>query len=82
MTLEVLAREAGVAVEWRNYANEPHVVEPDALRTVLEALGFPCGNDDQIADSRNRLVGTGGTGRTSPAGYYRYRAGDQVATGR
>ena len=56
MTLEALAREAGVAVEWRNYANEPHVVAPDALRTVLDALGYPCGNDDEIADSRHRLV--------------------------
>ena len=24
--------------------------------TVLDALGYPCGNDDEIADSRNRLV--------------------------
>jgi len=55
-TLRALAREAGVAVEWENYAGAPRVVAPEILRKVLQALGYPCDNTDEIAESRNRLA--------------------------
>ncbi len=55
-TLRALAREAGISVEWDNYAGEPRTVAPDALRAVLEALGYACGSEAEIADSRNRLA--------------------------
>ncbi len=54
--LRALAREAGIAVEWRNYADEPRIVAPDALRAVLNALDLPCDSKDAIADSRARLT--------------------------
>ncbi len=54
--LRRLAVEAGVAVEWRNYAGEPREVAPDAVRGVLVALGLPCANLDEIAESRRRLA--------------------------
>ena len=36
-----LARRAGIAVEWNDYAGRPQVVAPDALRRILDALGLP-----------------------------------------
>jgi 4-alpha-glucanotransferase len=54
--LHRLAEAAGLAVEWRNYAGEPQTVQPDALRAVLSALGYPCTNDTQIRESLARLA--------------------------
>jgi 4-alpha-glucanotransferase len=45
-----------VAVDWENYAGTPHTVAPEVLCKVLEALGYPCGNDDEIRESRHRLA--------------------------
>jgi 4-alpha-glucanotransferase len=53
--LRALAHEAGVAVEWQNYTGEPRAVTPEVLRKVLDALGYPCGNTDEIEESRHRL---------------------------
>ena len=39
-----LARRAGIAVEWNDYAGRPKTVAPDVLRHMLEALGLPCCN--------------------------------------
>ncbi len=58
--LRALAREAGVAVEWENYAGEPRVVAPEVLRKVLEALSYPCSNIDEIRESRHRLTALDG----------------------
>lgn len=53
--LQELAGAAGVSVEWRNFAGEPRVVSPDALRAILRALEIPCDSREDIADARNRL---------------------------
>ena len=34
-----LARRAGIAVEWNDYAGRPQVVAPDVLQRILDALG-------------------------------------------
>ena len=47
-----LARRAGIAVDWRDYANRPHRVSLDTLRCVLAALGLPCQTADDLAHSR------------------------------
>jgi len=50
-----LARRAGIAVDWRDYANRPHRVSLDTLRRVLAALGLPCQTADDLAHSRHSL---------------------------
>ena len=50
-----LARRAGIAVDWRDYANRPHRVSLDTLRCVLAALGLPCETADDLAHSRQSL---------------------------
>lgn len=50
-----LARHAGVAVEWTDYAGKPHRVPLDALRRILAALGLPCDTADDLAHSRHNL---------------------------
>ncbi|HJV52456.1 MAG TPA: 4-alpha-glucanotransferase [Noviherbaspirillum sp.] len=51
-----LARAAGLAHEWTNAFGQPMRVAPDALRAILDALGFPCASDDQYRDSMARLA--------------------------
>lgn len=53
--LRDLARRAGIAVEWHDYANRPHTVSPDSLRRLLEALGLPAGTRGDLAGSRRTL---------------------------
>ena len=50
-----LARRAGIAVDWRDYANRPHRVSLDTLRCVLAALGLPCETADDLSHSRRSL---------------------------
>jgi 4-alpha-glucanotransferase len=50
-----LARRAGVAVEWTDYADQPHRVALDTIRRVMAALGLPCGTSDALAHSRHVL---------------------------
>jgi 4-alpha-glucanotransferase len=49
-----LARRAGLAVTWRDYANNKHEVSIESLRRLLAALDLPCGTADEVADSRHR----------------------------
>lgn len=51
-----LARAAGLARDWIDAFGKPQQVTPDALRIILEALGFPCANETQCRDSHARLV--------------------------
>lgn len=51
-----LARAAGLAQEWTNAFGQPMKVAPEALRRILDALGFPCGNDDECRHSHARLA--------------------------
>lgn len=51
-----LAQAAGLAQHWTNAFGKPMTVSPEALRHILEALGFPCANDEQYRDSMARLA--------------------------
>lgn len=50
-----LARLAGVDVQWRDAYDQPQVVDVATLRAVIEQLGLPCANADDLAASRHRL---------------------------
>jgi len=53
--VHALARRAGIAVEWRDYANKPHRVSIETLRRILAALGLPCSSDEDVAVSERQL---------------------------
>jgi 4-alpha-glucanotransferase len=57
--IHALARSAGIAVAWRDHANKPHRVTTEALQHILAALGLPCGNADEAAESRHALETAG-----------------------
>ncbi|MGA3400458.1 MAG: 4-alpha-glucanotransferase [Acetobacteraceae bacterium] len=54
--LRDLARRAGIAVEWHDYAGRPHDVAPDALRRILAALDLPADTRGDLAASRRLLA--------------------------
>jgi 4-alpha-glucanotransferase len=51
-----LARRAGVAVQWTDFAGRTVNVRPDALRSILESLGVPCRTRSDRLASRRRLL--------------------------
>jgi 4-alpha-glucanotransferase len=51
-----LARRAGIAVEWNDYAGRPQVVGLDVLQRILAALGLPCATRGDLAASRRELT--------------------------
>jgi 4-alpha-glucanotransferase len=51
-----LARRAGIAVEWQDYAGQSHVVSPPVLRRVLAALGLPADTSRELSASRRLLT--------------------------
>jgi 4-alpha-glucanotransferase len=51
-----LARRAGIAVEWQDYAGRPHVVAPAVLSRVLAALGLPADTSRELSSSRRLLM--------------------------
>jgi 4-alpha-glucanotransferase len=53
--LKALARRAGIALEWRDYANKRHVVSIETVCRILSALGFAVGTAAEIAESRKQL---------------------------
>jgi len=53
--LRDLARRAGIAVEWNDYANRPQVVAPDVLRRILAAIDLPADGRGDLAASRREL---------------------------
>jgi 4-alpha-glucanotransferase len=53
--LKDLARRAGIATEWEDFAGKPHVVSPDVLRRMLAALGLPADTRGELAASRRAL---------------------------
>lgn len=55
VALKALARRAGIALDWRDYANKRHAVSIDTVRRILSALGFACDTKEAIADSAHRL---------------------------
>jgi 4-alpha-glucanotransferase len=54
--LRDLARRAGIAAEWHDYAGRPHAVAPDALRRILAALDLPAETRGDLAASRRALA--------------------------
>jgi 4-alpha-glucanotransferase len=50
-TLLQLARVAGLMADWRDAHGNPKTVSPEALRTLLNALGLPANSEAQIAES-------------------------------
>jgi len=53
--LKDLARRAGIAVEWNDFAGRPKVVAPDVLRGILDALGLPTASRNDLLHSRKLL---------------------------
>nr|WP_294168331.1 4-alpha-glucanotransferase [uncultured Sphingomonas sp.] len=51
-----LAQAAGLSHEWISAFGKPMQVGPDALRTILDALGFPGASEEQCRDSEARLL--------------------------
>ena len=50
-----LARQAGIAVEWTDAADQPQIVPLDVLRRMLAILGLPANSPEQVAQSRDQL---------------------------
>lgn len=50
-----LASRAGIAVEWHDIAGHHHIVSPDVLRQILDALGLPSGTRGDLTASRKLL---------------------------
>jgi 4-alpha-glucanotransferase len=48
-----LARRAGIMVEWRDYADKPHLVAPDSLRAILAALGLSAETPDDLSQGNH-----------------------------
>lgn len=61
-----LARRAGIAVEWQDYAGKTHVVAPPVLRRVLAALGLPADTSREISASRRLLTKRSGLADLPP----------------
>ncbi|MGA8276788.1 MAG: 4-alpha-glucanotransferase [Rhodanobacteraceae bacterium] len=55
-TLSVLAAELGVKTKWIDADGHEQTVTPESLREVIDALGFACGSDRQIAESHGRVA--------------------------
>jgi 4-alpha-glucanotransferase len=51
----MLAAEAGLSVDWKDANARPQRVSPEVLRKVLDGLGYPAENDEQISTSLKRL---------------------------
>jgi 4-alpha-glucanotransferase len=54
--LRDLARRAGIAVEWQDYAGRPHEVGPEPLRRILASLDLPADTRGDLAASRRMLA--------------------------
>ena len=54
--LRDLARRAGIAVEWQDYAGRHRVVTVEVLKRVLAALGLPADTSREVSFSRRLLT--------------------------
>lgn len=50
-----LARRAGIAPEWEDYAGKPHIVSIESIKRILASLGLPCGTRAEVSHSRQTL---------------------------
>jgi 4-alpha-glucanotransferase len=69
-----LAREAGIASDWIDAADQPQRVSISSLRSILAALGYPCASRNDIAESRARLRALSKDTRT----FFTATAGDPI----
>lgn len=53
--VKTLAHRAGIAIEWRDYADKPHRVSSESLRRILSAMDLPCDTADDLAGSERQL---------------------------
>ena len=53
-----LARQAGIAVDWVDAADQPRQVSIPSLVRLMTALGFPCTSSNDLGESAERLRGT------------------------
>ncbi len=51
-----LANRVGFSVHWTDQSGADHIVQPESLRRLLQAMGFPCDSPSQAADSTRRLA--------------------------
>lgn len=51
-----LARQAGINVQWTDYAGKQHRVSLDAVRAILAALGSPCATREDLSESRRKFL--------------------------
>ena len=70
-----LAREAGIATDWIDAADQPQRVSVGSLRSILAALGYPCATRNDIAESRVRLRELSESDRT----FFTATAGEPIA---
>ncbi|MDP9094987.1 MAG: 4-alpha-glucanotransferase, partial [Pseudomonadota bacterium] len=54
--LRALAEAVGIAPTWQDFRHEWQEVSDDSLRTILGALGFSAGTDNEVAESRAALA--------------------------
>jgi 4-alpha-glucanotransferase len=57
--IHALARRAGIAVEWNDYAGKPHTVSIESIARILNALGLPCETTDELSHSEQSLKNRG-----------------------
>jgi 4-alpha-glucanotransferase len=50
-----LAKRAGIAVDWRDFAGRPHRVAVDSLRQILTAMDLPCATPNDLVESIQNL---------------------------
>jgi 4-alpha-glucanotransferase len=58
-----LAKDAGIAVQWEDYAGRQRRVSVAVLRHILAALGLPCDTPDDLRHSQQTLRATAGDDR-------------------
>lgn len=54
--IALLARKAGLEIEWNDAAGVAQHVGDDALAALVDALGWPCGTAAERADSAAALT--------------------------
>ncbi|MDR3538170.1 MAG: 4-alpha-glucanotransferase [Acetobacteraceae bacterium] len=64
--LKDLARRAGVAIEWQDFAGRPQVVAPEVLRRILAGLGLPADTRADLAASRRAITRRSSIGDLAP----------------
>jgi 4-alpha-glucanotransferase len=61
-----LAKRAGIAVQWRDFAGRPHQVTVESLRRILAAMALPCASPNDLEEKPS--VACVGSNACSPHG--------------